>query len=198
MKYQNIWVGLVLIIVLIETAYVLAFKTQILLPFFDLNGEANLPTWVTSVLFALAGTTAIGNYVLKAPGKKFWLILGLCCLFVSLDEVAQIHENISNLTGIKWIYIYGPVGGAILILLTKYALNLSTKYPSMKLIMSGVALGFILSIGLESLSYFGLTSTWQKVEFMLEEGAEMLGAGMIFIGCLQELSRTTETTEQVS
>jgi hypothetical protein len=114
-----------------------------------------------------------------------------------MDEVAQVHENISVFTGVKWIYIYGPIGAVIIIFLIKTAYGQWATYPNMKLVMLGVMVGFVLSVGLETISYFGLASLWQKVEFMLEEGAEMLGAGMILIGCLKELipnMRNTEST----
>lgn len=186
-----------MIIYIIEIAYVISFKTQMLLPFFDLDGEANLPTWSSSALFSFAGFLAIGVHIYGNKNKSFWLIVGLCCLFVSMDEVSQFHETMSVFTGIKWIYIYGPIGAAIIIFLTKTAYSQWTAHPNMKIVMLGVMIGFVLSVGLETISYFGLTSLWQKVEFMLEEGSEMLGAGMILIGCLQELipiMRNTENT----
>lgn len=192
MNYRKLWNGLFLTILFLQIAYVVSFKTQTLLPFFDLDGESNLPTWVSSILFAGAGFLAIGNYSLRNKNKTFWLILGLCCLFISMDEIAQVHENISILTGIKWIYIYGPIGIIAIIFLTISTYSQWSENSNLRLIMYGIMLGFILSVGLESLSYFGLASLWQKVEYMLEEGAEMWGAGMILIGSLRELMSGTE------
>jgi len=187
MQNRKLWIGLLLTIFVLETAYVLAFKTQILLPFFDLDGEANLPTWVTSTLFSIAGFLAIGIYTLKNKDKSFWLVLGLCCLFISMDEIAQIHEYISVITQVKWIYFYAPIGAIAIIFLLSSASKGWKENARLKIIMGGVALGFIMAVGLETISHFGLASLWQKVEYMLEEGAEMLGAGMILIGCLQEV-----------
>lgn len=62
--------------------------------------------------------------------------------------------------------------------------------------MIGVTLGFVMAVGLETLSHLGLASLWQKIEYMLEEGAEMLGAGMILIGCLQEIMAILQYTER--
>lgn len=62
--------------------------------------------------------------------------------------------------------------------------------------MQGVFIGFILATGLESIVHFvGLPSLLKKIEYMIEEGAEMLGAGMILIGCLQELIPPVKNTE---
>lgn len=187
MKYRNLWLGLIFVLAVVEAAYVVAFKTQTLLPFFDIDGEANFPTWVSSTLFSLAGFFASGNYLLNNKGKMFWLVLSLCCLFVSMDEVAQVHEKISILTGIKWVYFYGPIGTMVILFLAVSAYNQWAEQSTTKLIMVGVILGFVVSVGLETLSYFGLTSLWQKIEYMLEEGAEILGAGIILLGCLQEM-----------
>ena len=195
MQYRKLWIGLVLLILFLETAYVVAFKTQTLLPFFDLDGEANLPTWVSSTLFSLAGALALGNYRLKNKEKTFWLVLGLCCLFISMDEIAQIHESLSIVTHVKWVYFYFPIGAIAIIYLYSSAQKHWQDNPRLKIIMIGVVLGFVLAVGLETLSHLGLASLWQKIEYMLEEGAEMLGAGMILIGCLQEIMATLQDTE---
>jgi len=160
MKYRNLWLSLILVLVVVETAYVVSFKTQTLLPFFDIDGEANFPTWVSRTLFSFAGFLAFGNYLLNNKNKMFWLVLSLCCLFVSMDEVAQVHEKISILTGTKWVYFYGPIGAMVILFLTVSAYSQWTEHPATKLIMVGVILGFVVSVGLETLSHFGLTSLW--------------------------------------
>lgn len=129
MRYRKFWIGLVLLIISLEAAYVVAFKTQILLPFFDLDGESNLPTWVSSTIFSLAGALAIGNYMLKNKEKTFWLVLGLCCLFISLDEIAQIHEYLSVATHIKWVYFYSPIGVVTIAYLYSSAKKTGRKIP---------------------------------------------------------------------
>lgn len=196
MRYRKFWIGLALLILSLEAAYVVAFKTQMFLPFFDLDGESNLPTWVSSTIFSLAGALAIGNYMLKNKEKTFWLVLGLCCLFISLDEIAQIHEYLSVVTNIKWVYFYSPIGVVTIAYLYSSAKKNWQENPRLKIIMIGVALGFVMAVGLETLSHLGLASLWQKIEYMLEEGAEMLGAGMILIGCLQEIMAILQYTER--
>ena len=186
-QHQKLWIALIAVTTLLEAGYVFAFKTNILFPFFDLNGEGNLPTWVTSTLLAIAGSLALVCYWLNKKNGSFWLVLAFCCLFISVDEVAQIHEAITIASGIKWVYFYAPVGAIAIALLSVNAYTQWNENQHIKIIMGGVLLGFVLSVGLETLSYFGLTSLWQKIEYMLEEGAEIFGAGMILIGCLQEV-----------
>lgn len=196
MNSRKLWIGLLIIIGFLEVAYVAAFKMQIMLQFFDLNGEANLPAWSTSITLAIAGFLALLTYLLHEKGEYFWLVLSAACFFISLDEIVQIHEQLTLITHIKWIFYYAPIGSIVLAYLTWRTMKIRDHHPHVKTIMQGVFIGFILATGLETLSHFGLASLWQKVEYMLEEGAEMLGADMILIGCLQELIPSISSTER--
>jgi hypothetical protein len=168
---------------------------QTMLKFFDLNGEVNLPAWATSVMLAIAGFLALLNYLVQKRSEYFWLILSSACFFISLDEIVQIHEQLSGATQVKWVFYYIPLGVVVITYLSWRAWKLREQHPNIKTIMQGVLIGFILATGLETVSYFRLASLWQKTEYMIEEGAEMLGAGMILIGCLQELMPPTKNTE---
>ena len=197
MDYKKFRVGLISIIVFTEVAYVIAFKTQTMLNFFALNGEGNLTTWITSATLAIAGSLALLNYLLHTESEYFWLVLSIACFFISLDEIVQVHEQLARATQTKWVIFYIPVGIIVLFYLSQQALRLQNQYPHITTIMQGVFIGFILAIGLESLVYlFRLSSLLQKIEYMLEEGAEMLGASMILIGCLQTLVPEIKNNER--
>lgn len=98
---------------------------------FNLNREANIPTWYSSLsllvcalLLGLIGT-------LTRKGKQrfawHWLILSLIFIYLSLDEAASLHEQVIDplralvpLSGIfrfAWII---PAGFLILILILFY------------------------------------------------------------------------------
>jgi hypothetical protein len=68
-----------------------------LLRFFDLNGEANLPSWYSAAQLALIGgllcTFAI--HELRRGARAAWAVLlgGAGFLFLSLDETTSLHEN---------------------------------------------------------------------------------------------------------
>jgi len=197
MNYRRFWIGLFLIIFFLEAAYVITFKTQTMLKFFDLNGEVNLPAWATSAMLAIAGFLALLNHLSHKKSSHFWLVLSAACFFISLDEIAQIHEQLSRVTQVKWVIFYIPIGSIVLFYLTRQAIRLRIQHPHISTIMQGVFIGFILATGLESIVHFvGLPSFLQKIEYMIEEGAEMLGAGMILIGSLQELMPKTEKIER--
>ena len=197
MNYRKLWIGLFILIAFLQTAYVTAFKTQTMLKFFDLNGEVNLPAWVTSSMLAIAGFLALLNYLTPKKNGYFWLVLSIACFYISLDEIIQIHEQLARATRIQWVIFYIPVGIIVLFYLLRQALRLQDQHLHIKTIMQGVFIGFVIATGLEAIVHFvGLPSVLQKIEYMVEEGAEMLGAGMILIGCLQTLIPDTQNNEK--
>jgi len=87
----------------------------------DLNKEANLPTWFSSMLWAVC---ALGAYLcaqsLESFDKKqsrFWKITTGLFLFLSCDEVSQLHERFARVLNGKffnldfwgaWVLFFGP------------------------------------------------------------------------------------------
>ncbi len=65
---------------------------------FQLDNEANLPTWYASFLLALNGLLLLllGPATRRAglPDGRYWSALGLIFLGLSLDETASIHEHV--------------------------------------------------------------------------------------------------------
>lgn len=64
-------------------------------PLFDLNLEANAPTWFSSALLLSAGITALLIASRTRLHRWHWMALGFVALLLSLDESAQIHELLS-------------------------------------------------------------------------------------------------------
>jgi hypothetical protein len=59
------------------------------------DGEANIPAWFSSTLLLLCSAllAVIGSAQRHRPGRVFpWLFLAVVFAFLSLDEVAQLHE----------------------------------------------------------------------------------------------------------
>jgi hypothetical protein len=64
---------------------------------FNLSGEANIPTWFTSImLFSSAALlSGIAEEERRRGERRFlrhWWVLAMGLTYISLDEVAQIHE----------------------------------------------------------------------------------------------------------
>ena len=67
-----------------------------LVPSFQVGGEANIPTWYSSIALAVAaGLLAISAVLVRRSGGPYWrhwAALGVIFLMLSMDEVAQLHE----------------------------------------------------------------------------------------------------------
>lgn len=68
---------------------------------FLLSGEANVPTWFSSVLlFSAAALVGGAEERERRRGERrylrHWWVLAAGLLYISLDEVAQIHELASE------------------------------------------------------------------------------------------------------
>ncbi len=69
---------------------------------FDLGAEGNIPTWFASIQWFLISLAALACYWAeplrsgKLPGRNMWLVIGLVFLLASVDDAAQIHENVGS------------------------------------------------------------------------------------------------------
>jgi len=167
---------------------------------FDLNGEANIPTWYSTVLLISVSLSALGIYLSgglpsDAKGRRrasFWLGLSTMYGFFSLDEAARLHEILDETTSIKWVYVYAPFAVAFLTACLLYLVTLPRDQGVVRRwILGGLALSCVGSMGFELMSHLWqpLPRFLQHVEFVLEEGSEMVGTIMVLMGCLVALSR---------
>jgi len=178
-----------------------------LVPLFDVNGEANIPTWYSSITLLvcsfLLGVIAYSKKVEDDRYFRHWLGLSLIFAFLSLDEIAGIHELFSQMrTALKgsifhfaWVL---PFGLIVLILFFTYLQFIRHLPPETRrlVIMAGAiyvgaALGIevfegaLVSVYGEEIVYRTL-STPAKIFTLLtiiEEFMEMLGV-VIFIHAL--------------
>jgi hypothetical protein len=99
---------------------------------FDLNTERNIPTLFSSV--TLLGSSMLLGYIAyltrltKGPYSLLWVVLSLGFLFLSIDETAYIHENLSeDIAG--WIVVVAPFVILFLLGFIRFFLHLprSTK-----------------------------------------------------------------------
>jgi hypothetical protein len=72
---------------------------------FDLNMEANLPSWYSSMQLLLVAIVLLllaSPLLLRHPGvarlRRLWLVLGLGFVYLSADEGGVIHERLSQMT----------------------------------------------------------------------------------------------------
>lgn len=158
---------------------------------FDLNAEANIPTWYsTELLFTISLSSFLIyklNYDRRQP-RTFWLVFSCAYGYFSLDEAARLHEVIDN--HIRWVIVYSPFVGTFFVFCAYHLINGEDKILR-NFILGGLvvyALGGLVGELISSLLH-PLSPLQQQIEFIWEEGLEMLGSIMVLIGCLRELNR---------
>jgi len=159
---------------------------------FDLDSEANIPTWFSTVLLFCVSLTSLVIYIFGrdienyASWHSFWLGFSAVYCFLSLDEAARLHEILDTSLHLKWIYVYAPFG-AIFFILCTYFLTVINKNNNLRnWILGGLIVYALGGLFGEAFDYFFYSS---QVEIVFEEGFEFLGTILVFRGCLQELSR---------
>jgi hypothetical protein len=159
---------------------------------FNLDGEANIPTWYSTVLLFSVSLSSLGIYKLSfdhAHSRRFWLVFSCVYCFLSLDEAAGLHEVIDRTTSVKWVFVYAPFAGAFF-MICAYHLVKSDNKTLRNWILSGLVVYVLGGLLGEFISYlfYPLPPLLQQLEFVLEEGFEMFGTIMVLMGCLQELN----------
>ncbi len=172
---------------------------------FNINGEANIPTWYSTALLLLVAQAAFGVHLLRrqagqalAPGlvhvlgRYFWLGFGLVYVFFSLDEAALVHELFDKLGAPKWVFFYAPgaflyVSGCLL-----YFFRVEKDQRSVRnWVLGGLLVYVIGGVGLEWVGYhyqLHLHEPLLQIEIVFEELFEFTGTAMVLAGCLTALN----------
>ncbi len=166
---------------------------------FNLDGEANIPAWYSTVLLFSISISSIVIYLSKRNGigrdnswHKFWLGFGGIFCFLSLDEAARFHESVTSVTSTKWIFFYTPFAGIFFIVCAIYFVAVRNSDINLRLwVMGGLVVYIFGGLVIEIIGsiFHPLSPVLQQAEFVFEEGFEMMGAIMILTGCLHELRR---------
>ena len=167
-----------------------------LIPLFDFNTERNIPTLYSS--FALI-ISAVLLFVIAWTHKRFnrsylmWSGLAVIFLYLSIDEIASIHEKLTTPTqetlhtseyGLfrnAWIIPYGIALLVFVLTYIRFLLNLPKKIKLL-FVLSGTTFIFG-AIGLESIGGIEVINNNSLLYLFInscEEYLEMLGI-IIFI-----------------
>jgi len=166
---------------------------------FDLDQEANIPTWFSTILLF---SVAITSFMIYTSGREinnsitwrfFWPGFSAVFCFLSLDEASGLHEMITSSLNINWIWIYALLGVIFFIICSYFLENVNKNKDLTDRILGGLAiyaLGIAMSVFINSYIQLG------EAESMLEEGLEMLGTIMVLSGCLRELDRRSRIIKE--
>ncbi|HST22074.1 MAG TPA: hypothetical protein VLR90_13200 [Blastocatellia bacterium] len=199
-------------LVLFELCLIIAYWIDILIgepePFHrlvNLDGEANIPAWFSSsqLLFGclVAWITGLLQSSRDRPSGLFLFMIGLCFIFMSVDETAQLHEGITGIIGtryVDWLPTFLLTHKEIIALLLILALaGLRFMWRDLKAIwrwsrresilaLTGMCVFLLGAAGIETLGYkfLQLGSLVYKVEVTIEEFMEMFGASLVVYAAL--------------
>jgi len=176
-----------------------------LVEFASLSWEANLPTWAASSMLLMAAFIIwlIAKKAKESQDRwhRHWYGMALIFLYVSLDEAAQIHENLGGLlsTGSGLFYYDWVIpASAILILLVllywRFLICLEVKTRKRFVISAflyiGGALFMELPLGLW-VSEHGSSNLGFGLIDWVEETLELAGVAVFLYALVSELFRTS-------
>lgn len=160
-----------------------------LLTFFDVDSEANLPTWFSVVLAAAGG--ALSLFLRKGPAERRpwgWVVIAVALFAVSLDDMVMAHEQlvepVRDLLGITsgplyfaWV-VPGALGVILFLSVLVSFLRQLRRETRRRVLVAGavfVAGALVLEmVGAVIASTLGPVALWDVVT-TVEEVLEMLG-----------------------
>ena len=177
---------------------------RLLIKLFNVNLEANLPTYFSALLLlADAILLALIAYRKKALGEKFWHWIGLSTIFVfiSLDEMIQIHEQfrapmeaLFNTSGILYFAWFIPYVAMVIILgiaYFKFMMRLPKKILQLFILAAVVFISG--AVVMEAISgmhaeVHGEETLTYALMYTFEEFLEMSGATIFLFALLKYIS----------
>ena len=177
---------------------------RLLIKLFNVNLEANLPTYFSAlVLLADAILLALIAYRKKALGENFWHWIGLSTMFVfiSLDEMIQIHEQfrapmeaLFNTSGILYFAWFIPYVAMVIILgiaYFKFMMRLPKKILQLFILAAVVFISG--AVVMEAISgmhaeVHGEETLTYALMYTFEEFLEMSGATIFLFALLKYIS----------
>jgi len=171
-----------------------------LIPLFNFDRENNIPTLYSA--FALFFACILLSIIASAHKRRgsshlAWTGLAIIFLFLSIDEVASIHERFSEpvrellktsgLLYSAWVIPYGIAFVILGMTYLKFLMHLPLKIRLL-FVISGVtfiggAVGFE-AIGVRYAYYYGLDNVIYAIFYTSEEFLEMLGIAIFIYGLL--------------
>jgi hypothetical protein len=168
-------------------------------PLLSLSYEQNVPTWYTScLLFACALTLAVIAVGARRAGGfvKHWWGLAAAFLYISLDEVVQLHEAASSwldLGGVlyfSWVIPAAVVVAAFAVAYLRFLAHLPRGTRNRFLLSGGIyvtgALVLELPLGYWTEQAGSNNLVYGLIDFV-EESMEMLGVNLFLLSLVDYL-----------
>lgn len=165
----------------------------------DLDREQTVGAWWSGSQLLLAGVAvglAARSFADRSPPSRFFLwLLALGFVFLSLDEVASIHERLTvlshrypgwiplfNASNGAWISIYAALAVGLFAITRKDIVWFWSEYrrPS-KYVLAGAGILVLGAVVVEIAGYYQLIRP-PALQVGLEEILEMVGGSVILFG----------------
>lgn len=184
---------------------------RLLIKFLNVNLEANLPTFFSSlVLLGHAILLALIAYGSKAMDGKFWHWIGLSFIFIfiSLDEMVQIHEqlrapterlfNTSGLLYFAWFIPYIAIMVVVGIAYFKFMMRLPKRILNLFILAGAVFVSG--AVGMEAIGgmhaeVHGEETLTYALMYSFEEFLEMAGAAIFFYALISYIEMKFKTIQ---
>lgn len=146
------------------------------LALFDLDGEGKPPALLAGFLTGSAGVVAL--LVHRVLRRRSWLVLGGVLVFMALDELLTVHEQLQSAVGVEWQVLYLPIFAAVLVVGLLVLRDLRAEVPYAGRLMFLGAASWALAQVCEQLEYDdgGRMAADYAALATLEEFAEMFGS----------------------
>ncbi|MFQ6483835.1 hypothetical protein [Brachybacterium epidermidis] len=175
---------------------------------FDVGREYNIPTWYSSMLWALLGLLAL---FIGSQARRFrlsWILLGIVGMAASIDEYQELHERLDGIgfalrgylpfyVPFPWLVVGVPLALVVGALLLPLVLSLPRR-TTLGIIAAGAT--FLSgAVGMELLSGYVLASQEWVVDSryvlvtLIEETLEMLAIGLAVASLLSLFERDADT-----
>ena len=179
-----------------------------LVPLFHFDREQNLPSFFSALLLLISsGLLLIAAQKAKTAREKMlpWAFLSAVFLFLSIDEIASIHEKLdalidhytptSGLFHYAWVAPYGAAVLGLAAVLARWFFNLAIKTRTLFFLAGVCFVGGALGVEIISGFYYaGIETNGADVKTFfgdllatLEELAEMIGVAIFIYALLLHL-----------
>jgi hypothetical protein len=174
--------------------------------FFLLDGEANLPTFFSTLMFLEAAVLlAVIAANARAVNDRFWMHWTLLCVLfflMAVDEAAQVHEKVTeplrNLLGLSGLLTNAWVLPAFVFVLVamiffwRFVFSLERRLSILFIAAAALYLSGVMGVEMIS-GYFKSAHGFSSLSFILsttlEETLEMLGAALFIYALCTAVNR---------
>lgn len=165
--------------------------------FFDLDEEESFGTWFNSGILLIAAALLVHQArVVRAQGapwQAWWLVLGLGFCFLSIDEIAGMHEFMNTvMEETPWTVVGFPILALVGLSYLPFLWHHRWRTGLLFLLAGAIYGGG--AVGVEHLTDREVNSLHYNMWTALEEGMEMLGV-ILFIYALLDHMRGTRDGE---